>query len=206
VTNISPRKQESPPVTNKALPSAFFEIQREAEQLGFQLSSEPLTGRLLRVLAATKPGGRFLEIGTGVGVGTCWILDGMDARSSLVTIELNEQVSAVARKYLGSDRRVTFVNADAEPFLTQIHDVGSGFGFDFIFADTFPGKFYLLDEALNLLNTGGLYIIDDLLPQATWPEEHQANVDRLIDELEARDDLETLKLNWASGIMVCTKK
>ena len=189
-------------MTNAKLPPAFYNIEREAEQLGFLLSSEPLTGRLLRTLAASKPSSRFLEIGTGAGIGTCWILDGMDAKSTLITLELDERISAVARKYLGSDPRVTFVNADAEPFLSQIHDVG----FDFIFADTFPGKFYLLDEALGLLNPGGLYVIDDLLPQTTWAEGHQANVDRLIDELEARPDLQTIKLNWASGLMVCTKK
>jgi predicted O-methyltransferase YrrM len=189
-------------MTNKALPAAYFAIEREAEQLGFLLSSEQLTGRLLRTLAASKSASRFLEIGTGAGIGTCWILDGMDAQSTLVTLELDERISAVARKFLGGDPRVTFVTADAEPFLTQIHDIG----FDFIFADTFPGKFYLLDEALRLLNPGGLYIIDDLLPQTTWVEGHQANVDRLIDELEARSDLQTIKLNWASGLMVCTKK
>ena len=193
-------------MTNKAVPAAYLAIEREAEQLGFLLSSEPLTGRLLRVLAASKPGARCLEIGTGVGMGTCWILDGMDAKSALVTIERDERVGAVARKHLGSDPRVTFIQADAEPFLTQIHDEGSGFGFDLIFADTFPGKFYLLEEALSLLNSGGVYVIDDLLPQTTWEEGHQANVDRLIDELEGREDLETLKMNWASGLMVCTKK
>ncbi|MEO8396438.1 MAG: class I SAM-dependent methyltransferase [Chloroflexota bacterium] len=189
-------------MTNKALPPAFYAIEREAEQLGFLLSSEPLTGRLLRTLAASKHAARFLEIGTGAGMGTCWILDGMDAKSTLVTIERDERVSAVARKYLGGDPRATFLSADAEPFLTQIHDVG----FDFIFADTFPGKFYLLEETLGLLNPGGLYIIDDLLPQPTWEAEHPANVDRLIDELEERSDLQTLKLSWASGLMVCTKK
>ena len=189
-------------MTNKALPAAYLAIEREAEQLGFLLSSEQLTGRLLRTLTASKPGARFLEIGTGVGIGTCWILDGMDARSSLVTLELDDRVSAVARKYLGGDPRVTFINADAEPFLSQIHDVG----FDFIFADTFPGKFYLLEETLGLLNPGGLYVIDDLLPQATWEDGHQANVDRLIDELEGHSDLQTVKLSWASGLMICTKK
>jgi predicted O-methyltransferase YrrM len=189
-------------MSNSALPPALYHIGREAEQLGFLLSSEPLTGRLLRTLAASKPGARFLEIGTGVGYGTCWILAGMDAKSTLVTVERDERVSAVAKKYLGGDPRVTFVSADAEPFLTQIQDVS----FDFIFADTFPGKFYLLEETLSLLNSGGLYIIDDLLAQATWEDGHQANVDRLITELEEREDLQTVKLSWASGLMICTKK
>ena len=183
-------------------PAAFHPIMREAEKIGFDLSCEPLTGILLRALAASKPGGRFLEIGTGAGTGTSFILDGMDTRSTLVTVEVNERYNAIAQKYLGSDKRVTFVTGSAEDVLTR----GYSASFDFIFADTFPGKFYLLDETLTLLNGGGLYIVDDLLPQATWPDDHQANVTRLIEELEARRDLQTVKLHWASGLMICTKK
>jgi predicted O-methyltransferase YrrM len=187
-------------MTNHVLPDQLPAILAEAERRGFKLSSEPLTGALLRVLAASKPGGQLLEIGTGMGVGTSWLLDGMDIASTLVTVELDHTVSAVARQHLGSDPRVTFVTADAEPFLLQLRA-----GFDLIFADTFPGKFYLLDETLARLKIGGLYVVDDLLPQPTWPPEHEANVNRLVAELSARADLRTVQLDWASGIMVCTK-
>ncbi len=188
-------------MTNSTPPAAFGAIERDAEQIGFELSSEPLTGMLLRTLAASKPGGHLLEIGTGAGIGTCWLLDGMDADATLTTIDQDEKAPAIARKYLGADSRVTFITGNAEDFLKQTPPAS----FDLIFADTFPGKFYLLGEALDLLKAGGLYVIDDLLPQPTWQEGHQANVDRLIAELEARADVQTVKLNWASGIMLCTK-
>lgn len=182
-------------------PPAFYAIQREAQHIGFELSSEPLTGALLRALAASKPGGRLLEIGTGAGAGTCWLLDGMDASATLTSIDRDAHVSGIARRQLGHDGRVTFVIADAEDFLKQppAHE------YDLIFADSFPGKYLLLDEALDLLATGGLYVIDDLLPQPTWPAYHQANVNALIDTLEARADLHCVRLNWASGVMICTK-
>ena len=92
-----------------SVPAALDTLQREAERIGFELSSEPLTGMLLRVLAASKPGGRLLEIGTGVGVGTCWLLDGMDADSTLTTVDQNAANSAIAQNQLGADRRVTFI-------------------------------------------------------------------------------------------------
>lgn len=50
-----------------------------AEDLGFVQSSEGDLGRLLRLLVASRPGGTFLELGTGVGYGAAWLLDGMDA-------------------------------------------------------------------------------------------------------------------------------
>lgn len=36
--------------------------------------------------------------------------------------------------------------------------------FDFIFADTWHGKYLLLEDVLLMLNNGGIYIIDDMLP------------------------------------------
>lgn len=182
-------------------PPAFHAIEQEAAKLGFGMSSEPLTGRLLRALAASKPGGRFLEIGTGAGIGTCWLLDGMDAHSTLTTIDQDARVSAIARKYLDHDIRAKFIIGNADDFLMRPHDAK----FDLIFADSFPGKYYLLDETLGLLSTGGLYVVDDLLPQTSWPEGHQASVDRLVAELEAHADLRAVRLDWASGIMICTK-
>lgn len=62
-------------------------IYEESRNEGFDLVSEPMTGCLLRTLVSSKPGGSFLELGTGTGAATAWILDGMDLRSSLVTVE-----------------------------------------------------------------------------------------------------------------------
>jgi len=42
------------------------------------------------------------------------------------------------------------------------------------------GKFELLDAALALLKVGGLYVIDDMLPQANWPRRHAPRAPRLI--------------------------
>jgi hypothetical protein len=45
-------------------------IRQDTEALGFTMMSEPRTGALLATLAASKPGGRMLELGTGTGLGT----------------------------------------------------------------------------------------------------------------------------------------
>ena len=57
-------------------PGVLEDIQRETEQLGFAMASEPKTGALVMALAASKPGARFLELGTGTGIGTAWLLAG----------------------------------------------------------------------------------------------------------------------------------
>ena len=48
--------------------------------------------------------------------------------------------------------------------------------FDLIYADAWPGKFSHLSDALSLLRGGGVYVIDDLLPQPNWPDGHAAKV------------------------------
>lgn len=182
-------------------PAVLDAILAETRALGFEMASEPQTGSLLRTLAASKPHGKFLELGTGTGFGTASILSGMDAGSLLESVENDATVLAVARRHLAHDRRVTFYHEDGAAFLQR----SPGRLFDFIYADTWPGKFVHLPEALALVAPGGLYVIDDLLPQPNWPEGHAPKVPRLIAELESRADLSITKLCWATGLIIATK-
>ena len=92
-------------------------LRKEAEQLGFTQSSDDLTGGFLATLAASKPGGRFLELGTGVGAGSTWLLRGMNGASSLTTVEKSAEQVDVAKKHLGHDPRITFWVGDGLEYL-----------------------------------------------------------------------------------------
>jgi len=183
-------------------PGAIPEILADTAALGFTMASGPKVGALLAVLAASKPGGRFLELGTGTGHGAAWLLAGMDAASTLDTVDTDPDAVAIARRHLGSDPRVTFHVIDGGEFLQRSHAPG----FDLIYADAWPGKFSHLDRALALLRPGGIYVIDDLLPQPNWPEDHAPRVPVLIADLEQRPELATVKLAWGSGVMVVVNK
>jgi len=182
-------------------PAILDAIERDTAAIGFSMASDALTGSLLRVLAASKPGGAMLELGTGTGLSTAWLLDGMDSRATLVTLDSDPKFSAVAVKHLEHDRRVTFIVEDAGAFLERM----KGSQFDLIFADTWSGKFDHLEEALTMLRPGGIYIIDDLLPQPNWPDGHAPKLPRLIDALERDPRLKVSKLSWSSGILVATR-
>ena len=78
--------------------------------------------------------------------------------------------------------------------------------FDCIFADTWHGKYLMLDEVLEMLNKGGFYIVDDMLPQPNWPEGHQEKAMKFINILENRDDFFVTKQHWATGIIIAVKK
>jgi predicted O-methyltransferase YrrM len=182
-------------------PATYEAIKADTEKYNFSMPSETLTCSLLRTLAASKPGGKFLELGTGTGLSAAWILDGMDASSQLTSIDNNAGVQAIAKANL-ADERLTLVCADGNQWLSD----NSNNKYDYIFADAWPGKYQLLNETLGMLEKGGMYIIDDMLPQANWPDGHQENAIQLIADLDSRDDLILTKQNWASGIVICIKR
>lgn len=183
-----------------AAPAAWSQIQVRTAALGFDMPSEVNTGALLRLLAASKPGGRMLELGTGTGLATAWLLDGLDAAASLVSVDVDPVVQAVARERL-QDERLRFVLADGLDYV-RAQPPGS---FDLIFADAWPGKYEALDETLALLKAGGLYVIDDMLPQPNWPEGHQARVDALVQRLGTYPGLTSVAMDWASGLIVAAR-
>jgi predicted O-methyltransferase YrrM len=183
-------------------PSSIAAIEARAASLDFTMASETRTGALLKVLAASKPGGRLLELGTGTGVGTAWLLEGMDAAASLVSVDSSLVFQAVAQDVLGHDLRLTLVLENGADFLRRQKPAS----FDLIFADAIPGKYENLDQALSLVKPGGYYVVDDLLPQPNWPEGHEAKVPVLIEQLRSDSRFYLVPLNWASGIVVAVRK
>ncbi|MBI2994410.1 MAG: class I SAM-dependent methyltransferase [Gammaproteobacteria bacterium] len=182
-------------------PRSLVAIQADAERIGFGMGSEAKTGAFLAALAASKPGGRFLELGTGVGHGTAWILEGADPASRLDTVDSDGNAVAIARRHLGTDPRVTFHVMDGAEFIKGLKSTN----YDFIYADTWPGKFTHLDETLSLLRLGEIYVVDDLLPQSNWPDGHSLRVPLLLDAIESRQGFASVKLAWASGLLLVVR-
>jgi predicted O-methyltransferase YrrM len=187
---------------NQKLPKTYIDIVESTKLSGFTMASDMLTCSLLRTLAASKPAGRFLELGTGTGLSTSWILDGMDTDSTLISIDNEPLFLEIAKHNLGIDNRLNLILTDGGKWIEE----NKSQKFDYIFADTWHGKYLLLDEVLSMLNKGGLYIIDDMLPQPNWPEGHQEKALKLVAYLETREDLLFTKQVWATGLIIATKK
>jgi predicted O-methyltransferase YrrM len=182
-------------------PSRLQSILDRTAAVGFTMASKTRTGALLRALAASKPAGRLLELGTGTGVATAWLLDGMDAASSLISIDPDAAVQRIAQESLGSDPRLSLFTEDALPFLTR----QPAASFDLVFADAMAGKYENLDAALRVVRPGGFYLVDDLLPQPNWPEGHAAKVPVLMAELAAHPEFTVVPIAWASGMVVAVR-
>jgi predicted O-methyltransferase YrrM len=126
----------------------------------------------------------------------------MDSASELVSVDVDARFQQVARDAFSGDQRLTLITEDAISFL-QRQQAGS---VDFVFADAMAGKYEGLDEALRVVKRGGFYIVDDMLPQANWPDGHGVRVQALTADLAARTDFVITQMDWASGIVIAVKK
>ena len=182
------------------IPRQYKKIARASKRLQFNMASDLYTGSLLKTLVASKPSGRILELGTGSGLATSWILNGMGKNAKLITVDNNDILLDIAKESL-ADPRIKFVLADGYEWIKNY----KGEKFDLVFADAIPGKYDLFEETMALVKVGGFYIIDDMKPQPNWPTGHAARVKKLITMLEGREDLTLTKMNWSTGIIIATK-
>jgi predicted O-methyltransferase YrrM len=159
------------------------------------------TYSFLRTLAASRPSGRLLELGSGIGLSTACLLAGMDSISYLAAVDNDEMKLALLRQRMGKDPRLTIACADGDVFLHAVR----GQRFDFIFANTCSGKYRLLDETLALLNPGGLYVIDGMSPQPDWTESGREKNRVLLASLEQRSDFHLEKFAGDTGVIVAIK-
>ncbi|MEU5592454.1 class I SAM-dependent methyltransferase [Streptomyces sp. NPDC020298] len=185
-----------------SVPARVAKAQAIADRGQFKMSSEPRVGALLRSLVATKPGGRIIEVGGGVGVGAGWLLDGMDAEARLTSIEKHENFARVLKHVVADDPRAEVVVADATEWLTAY----DGPDFDFAFIDTTVTKFERRDTLFAHLADGALVIADDLLPQDSWDASHPPRVELFRKEIMQEPNLVPTLVDWASGLVIAAHR
>ncbi len=184
------------------VPEIHEEIWRKSKEIGFTMPSDLYIGTLLKTLVSSKPKGRFLELGTGIGLSLSWMIDGMDEKSKLITIDNDSDLTEIAKQYFGKDPRVEIICRDGSEWIKDYREEK----FDLIFADAWPGKYSETDELLDLIKIGGFYVIDDMAVQPNWPDGHEKNVEGLVAYLENRNDFSLTKMNWSTGIIIAVRK
>jgi len=188
-------------VALNGLPAAVAAGKRRAHEQNFHTSCIDEVGRLLAVLAAAvPPGGRILEIGTGVGIGTGWMCSALGDQSdvNIVSVEIDPRLSAAAADWSWPDN-VTFIAGDIMDRLDTLET------YDLVFADASPVKHADLDAVVPLLRPGGTLVIDDLHVDGADTGELQALQHRLRRAVLNHPDLHAVELDWASGVIVAVR-
>ena len=175
---------------------------RRARAAEFGMSCDPDVGAFLAALAAAvPPHGRILELGTGAGVGLAWLVHGLGARMDVevLSVEIDRSMAEVTSK----DGWPSYVRIVVDDALAVLLTCGQ---FDLVFADAQGGKWEGLDMTLAAVRGGGQLVVDDMNPPEWMSDEHRDKTLEVRRHLLARDDLASVDIAWASGLILSTRR
>ena len=182
-----------PPIVTRA-----FDVTRRAGYVSFCRNE---TGRLLATLAATR-GGTMAEFGTGTGVGTAWLRSGVRGSDTrILTAELNGSLAKAAGEIFADDPQVEVLAAD----WSTLQDKGP---FSLLFLDSGSPEAVGVDRIVDLVEPGGIVVLDDFLPSATWPPVAYGRVDTLREEWLTDERFTTVEVMVAAdaSTLIATRR
>ncbi|WP_456823372.1 O-methyltransferase [Cellulomonas sp. P5_E12] len=143
------------------------DIVLRARERAAQLGCTPVlpgSGAALSVLAAAVAARAVVEIGTGAGVGSLYLLRGMPADGVLTTIDLEvEHQRAAKEAFVEEGVKPTRTRTISGRALDVVPRLTDG-GYDLVFVDAdkenYPGY---VEQAVRLLRPGGVLVVDNAL-------------------------------------------
>ena len=141
-------------------------------ELGFENSCIPEQGRLLRVLAAGRAGGRIGETGTGCGVGLAWLVSGADATTPIVSVERDAELATRTAELFAEHPNVTVRARRLDARSSRTHRSTCSCSTAAARASTTTP----IDPAVALA-PGGTLVIDDFTPSVEWPPTYDGGPD-----------------------------
>lgn len=177
--------------------SRAFDVSRKRGYVSFCRNE---TGRLLATLAATRSG-TLAEFGTGCGVGTAWLRSGVREGASILTAELDSKLAEAAAEIFESDDQVEVLAADWSTML----DRGP---FSLLFLDAREPKDSGADTIIDLVEPGGVVVLDDFTPCASWPPVYEGRVDTLREQWLTDERFTTAEVMVApdASVLIATKR
>jgi predicted O-methyltransferase YrrM len=124
----------------------------------------PGSGALLRILAAALPARSVVEIGTGAGVSSLYLLSGMPEDGVLTTIDVEVENQRAAREAFAEvgirTNRTRVISGRALDVLPRLTDSA----YDLVLVDGDKAEYVAyLDQATRLLRPGGIVVVDSAL-------------------------------------------
>ena len=154
-----------------------FPLFPDGRPLGYQgppSACIPEVGKLLSVLVAGYPNGKIAEFGTGAGVGTAWLVQGLSKHAKLVSAEIDGKLVSRTRELFANYPNVEIRQGDC--FEVMKNEMP----FDLLFIDTGIRQILIpenWDYFTDMVKIGGKIIFDDLIPVELWPPEWNDLVD-----------------------------
>jgi predicted O-methyltransferase YrrM len=177
--------------------SRAFAVSRKAGYVSFCRNE---TGRLLAALAATRSG-TMAEFGTGCGVGTAWLRSGLRGDATILTAELDPKLADAAAEIFEDDPQVEVRSADWSTLMDQ----GP---FSLLFLDSGEPTEVGVDAIADLVEEGGIVVLDDFTPCEIWPPVTYGRVDTLREQWLTDERFTAVEVMVASdaSVVLATKR
>jgi len=187
----------SAPPEVPAVVARAFDVSRRRGYASFCRNE---TGRLLATLAATRAG-TLAEFGTGCGVGTAWLRSGVREDATILTAELDPTLAEAAGEIFADDAQVEVVSAD----WSTLVDRGP---FSLLFLDAREPKDLGASAVVDLVEPGGVVVLDDFTPCSSWPPVYEGRVDVLREDWLTDERFTTVEVMVApdASVLIATKR
>ena len=188
------------------------ELERETFQKVLQpiMLSGAYQGKFLSILSKLLRPSSILEIGTYTGYATLCLLEGLTENGVIHTIDINEELSTIQKKYFEKSGRGEQIVQHIGNALDIIPQLNLNFDLVFIDADK-PNYPKYLDLIIDKLNSGAIILSDNVLwhGKVLKPQQHKDESTRALTEFNQRiknhPQLESVMLPIRDGITLSRK-
>lgn len=174
--------------------------------------------RLIRFMLEFKKPLNILEVGTATGFSSIFMLEFLNKKAKITTIEKMEERADKAEenfKKFDKNKQINLIKGDAIDILSEL--VSKEKTYDFIFMDAAKGQYInFFDNIKKLLVSGGILITDNMLQEGRLLDSRYTVVRRertiharmreYVNALLTDKDFETMLLEAGDGMAVSVKK
>ena len=170
---------------------------------------DPAVTNILRVLASTVGAQAVVEAGTGTGISTVALLEGMTSSGVLTSIDHDGEIQHYAREMLTdlgfSTQRIRLITGRALEVMPRMTDRA----YDIVFANCDQIEFpAILSQARRLLRERGLAVFNGVLAPEVLADsprnKNAAGVKDLISLVSDTDEWSAALLTVGTGLLVAT--
>jgi predicted O-methyltransferase YrrM len=192
------------------------EVLTKARARGIEVGARDIssgTGAFLHYLAHLISAQSVVEVGTGAGVGSIWLLRGMIESGTLTSIDSEAEHARISKIALGeaqiSAQRFRLITNPVMDVMSKLTDRA----YDLVVLRNEPEDLsFAIDEAHRILRTGGVVAIDNFFGGDKVPDPDQRDP-RTIALREAGKSIKLATSTWISsligmgdGLLVATKR
>lgn len=175
----------------------------------------PEQGALMNLFVKLLGAKRIVEVGCFTGYSAICMAAGLPDDGRLITLDVNPDTAAVARRYFQEAKLVSKIDLRLAPALESLNILKSEFGagsFDMMFIDADKGNMSnYYEHGLSLVRTGGLILADNVLWSGSVADPKDQSPDtvaiRAFNALIEDDQrVDRVMLNVSDGLAILRKR